>query len=73
MVWNICALDFRNVNTIKNSLKLFEISGTTICVNEDYKLYTTNYAAFNQAIYDVRWTNFLFTESLIYKIFKILI
>ena len=63
-------LIFRNVNTIKNSLKLFEISGTTICVNEDYKLYTTNYAAFNQAIYDVRWTNFLFTRIFNIQNFK---
>ncbi len=63
-------LIFKNVNTINNCLELNEISGTTICHNENYKLLTLNYAAFNQAIYDVKWNSFLFTRILTLQKFK---
>ena len=57
-------LIFKNLKTIKQCLDLYEISGTTVCMNDNYKLITTDTASSTQAIYDVRWNNFLFTRIL---------
>ncbi len=63
---------FKNVKTLQNCFKLYEISGTTFITNEDYELATQDYKSLIFAIYDIRWQSFLYNKILSLLDFKTL-
>ncbi|MDC3000940.1 LIC12162 family protein, partial [Candidatus Pelagibacter sp.] len=51
-------LAFKKISTLKKAFDIYNISGTTITENENYKLATQDYGSSIDALYDEQWSHF---------------
>ena len=50
---------YKTINTIKDCINLYDISGTTIHIDDHYNLATLDYSSAISALEDVKWNDFL--------------